>query len=170
MSGWRKNFITRIHVSHRGREFTNLVFFKCCSKWIEVYFCLRAFFQSLQLFPHDVYPFSLSIIISTFPYFAPKWFCFPRIRLRVYLRAFSPYLQVEFSFVVLECPALSVLFDLIPISFQSSFFRQYLLIYLFKLYRLFSSCCFALFVPTYSRVFLQSLYYCLLSKLFLFPV
>ena len=76
----------------------------CCYEWIEMYFCLRVFFQSLQLFSHFLNLFGFSVMISTFTYFVPKLFCFPCIRLLVYLRVFSPYLLVEFSIVVLECP------------------------------------------------------------------
>ena len=43
-------------------------------------------------------------MFSSFPYFSPKWFCFFVICLLVWLRAFSHYLLVEFSFVVFKCP------------------------------------------------------------------
>ena len=52
------------------------------------------------------------LLWSMFPYFTPKLFCFPRIRLWVCLRTFLPYFLVEFSFVVFECLVLSALFDL----------------------------------------------------------
>ena len=46
----------------------------------------------------------------------------------------SSYLLVEFSFVILESPILLVLFTSVLLSFTSPFFRQYLLIYLFKFF------------------------------------
>ena len=84
-----------------------------------------------------------------FLHFPPKLFCFPCIRLMISLRASSTYLQVEFSFVILKCPALSVLFDPVSVSFLSSFFRSYLPIYILKLYCYFYLCCFSLFNPKY---------------------
>ena len=39
-----------------------------------------------------------------FPYFTPKLLCFLCIRFFVCPRAYSTYLWVEFSFVILECP------------------------------------------------------------------
>ena len=42
-------------------------------------------------------------------------FCFLFVSLLVCVRAFFPYLLVELSFVVLECPVWSVLFDPIDI-------------------------------------------------------
>ena len=34
-------------------------FFECCSEWMEVYFCLRAFFESLSIFFHYYYYYYL---------------------------------------------------------------------------------------------------------------
>ena len=53
--------------------------------WIEVYSYLQAFFETLKLFFHFVNPFGFFIMISPFPYFAPKLFCFPCLRLLVCL-------------------------------------------------------------------------------------
>ena len=73
-------------------------------------FCLRAFFESLHLFFHVVYLSGFSKI-STFSYFAQKLFLSPLYLVLSCLRAFSPYLPVDYFFVVLECFVLSVLFD-----------------------------------------------------------
>ena len=43
-------------------------------------------------------------------------------------------LLVEFSFVALESPVLSVFFGLVSVPFSSSFFRRYFLISLFELF------------------------------------
>ena len=45
---------------------------------------------------HVVYPFGFSVMFSSFPYFAPKLFCFPCILLFVCLFIFFPYLLVGF--------------------------------------------------------------------------
>ena len=91
-------------------SFSNLVFFECYSEGIEIYFRPRAFFESLKIFFRVVYPFRFSSMLSPFPYFAPKSFCFLCIQLLVHLRVFFTYLQVEFSFVVLGYPVLLLLF------------------------------------------------------------
>ena len=52
------------------------------------------------------------VILSWLPYFSPKSFGFSCIRLLVCFHVISPHLLVEFSFVVLECPVLSVFFTL----------------------------------------------------------
>ena len=111
--GWRWIFKTRIHIFHHRMEFSKLVFFQWCSEGIEVYFCFQSFSSPCNSFSMSFYPFGFSVIISTFSYFAPKLFYVLRIWLLVYLRAFSPYMLLEFSFVVLECPVLSVLFKLL---------------------------------------------------------
>ena len=67
------------------------------------------------------------------PIFCSKIVLFFIIRSLVRLQASSPYLLVEFSFVVLECSVLSVLFDPVSVSVKSSFFRYYLIIYLIEL-------------------------------------
>ena len=68
-------------------------------------------------FSFAVYPFGLSFIYSSFPYLAPKLFCFLVIRLLVCFRAFSSYLLVEFFSVAVECPVLFVLFYHVSVSF-----------------------------------------------------
>ena len=66
--------------------------------------------------------------------------------------------------VVLECPVLSVSFYPVLISFSSSFFCLYLLVYFLELYLLFYFlCCFFLFVPIFPSVFPLSYYFYLLS-------
>ena len=73
------------------------------------YFCFRAFFQTLQLFFCVVYQFCFSVMISTFQYFVPN--CLASLTFDCgCLLIFSAYLLEEFSFVVLECTVLSVLF------------------------------------------------------------
>ena len=47
-------------------------YFECCCKWIDAHSCLRAFFESLQLFFHVVYPFGFSIMILSVPIFCSK--------------------------------------------------------------------------------------------------
>ena len=68
-----------------------------------MYFYLRSFFETLYLFSLVTYPFSVSVIISPFQYFASKLFGVLVIRLLLYVSAFTLFLQIEFSFVVLEC-------------------------------------------------------------------
>ena len=95
-----------------------------------------------------------SIILFLFPYFTAKLFC---IHLLICPLVFCADLLVKFSFVILEHSVLFVLLE--PVSFNSPFFRQYLLIYLFHLY--FQTCllfCFGLFIPTYILVRFSFLY------------
>ena len=88
------------------------------------------------------------------PYFSPKSFDFLCIRLLVCFRVISSQLLVEFSFVALEFPVLSVFFYPLSISliFLSStvFSGLFLLVVLFVCFFL---CFLFLFVPTYSSVF-----------------
>ena len=78
---------------------------------------------------------------------------------------------IEFSFVVLEYPVLSILFYPLSISLKYSFFCQYFLVYFFKLYHFF------LALP-FSFLFLQipaSFLCCIILAsfrrfLFVFPV
>ncbi len=102
-------------------------------------------------------------VLSLFPHFTPKLFCFLCIRLLVCTRSFPTNLLVEFSFVILECPDLFLLLDLVSVSFKSLFFRQYLLIYSFKLHH--QTCqrfCFV-FYPNISLRFFPTLHLRLLS-------
>ena len=70
--------------------------------------------------------------------------------------------MVEFSFVILLGPILFVLFDPVPVSFESPFFHQYILMYLFRPY--FLTCLFipiyhcVFFIPDHIHLFLQFLY------------
>ena len=84
-----------------------------------------------------------------FPYFSPKSLGFFNIRLFVCFRVTPSQLLIEFPFVVLECPALSVLFYPLSISLSSSFFGQYFLVYFLRLYCYFSLCCLFLLSPAY---------------------
>ena len=90
-------------------------------------------------------------------FFKFYFFCF---RLRICFCALSTNQSVEFSFLILECPVLFVLFDSVRVPFVFSFFCQYLLIH-------FSSCIFRLvcFCP-----FGAFLYYYLLIRFFYISV
>ena len=69
---------------------------------------------------------------------------------------------VKFSFVILEV-LLCVLFYHVQVSFESLFFRQYLLIYFFQFY--FQTCLlfsFDLFIPMYLSMFILLKYFCFL--------
>ena len=93
------------------------------------------------------------LLYFPFPYFTPRLFCFFCIRLLICPRAFSSWSLVDFSLVILEWPVLIVLLDPVSVSFKSPFFRQYLLIYIFKLH--FKICqqiciCFFLILPIFS--------------------
>ena len=77
-------------------------FLKCCSELFQVYVHLRAIFKSLQFFIYIIYPFCLFVMYFLSSYFTPKLICFLCIRLLVCPRAFSPYLLVQFSFVIFE--------------------------------------------------------------------
>ena len=103
-----------------------------CSKQVYEYILFGVFLRVLSILFHVIHPFSLSVIFFLFLYFTPILFCFIRIRLLVCLCAFSTHFFLEFSFVILEVPVLSLLLDPVPVSFESSFIRQYLLIYLFQ--------------------------------------
>ena len=120
-------------------------FLGCFSKRVQLYVYIRAFFESLQFFFQVIYPPGLSVMSFMFPYFAQKLFCFLCIQFFVYPHAFSTDLFEEFSFVILECPALFVFLDSVLISFESPFFLPYLLIY-------FLSCIFR-FVSSFILVF-----------------
>ena len=80
-----------------------------------MYFDFRAFFEPVILFIYLA--FSLCFWL---PYFSPKTFGFSYIRLWVCFRVISPQILVEFSFVVLECPVLSVLFYPLSLIFALS--------------------------------------------------
>ena len=84
--------------------------FYCCSEWIYLYFRFRSVWECLPLFCYVAYQFSFLVVFSWLPYFTPKLFSFLCTLFLVCLRAISPYLFVEFSFVVLECPVFSVFF------------------------------------------------------------
>ena len=77
-------------------------------------------------------------MFSWFLCFTAKLFSFSCIRFLVYFRVISSNLFVEFSFVVLECPVLSILF---------SPFVEIFLIFLFfpRTFWFISSCCIVIF-------------------------
>ena len=107
------------------------------------------------------YPFGFLLMFSWFPYFTPKLFSFLCISLLGCLRTVWPYLLIEFSFIVLECPVLSVLFPPLSISFLiflltpvlSRLFSQIVLLF-FLFYRF-------LFLQTYFSIFFY--HFCLFS-------
>ena len=145
------NFLTRIYVCHHGLAFSKseiyLVLF-------QVYIRLMAFFESSQFFFYTIYLFGISFMVFLLPYFTPKLSCFLCIRLLYYPCAFSTYLKVGSSFVILDGPVLFIFLHSVLVSFKSLFFRQYLLIYLFNFYR--QICllfCFSQLIPTYLFVF-----------------
>ena len=80
--------------------------------------CIFAFGPSLSPSSSFVILFILSAFSLCFwlPYFSPKSFGFFCVRLLVCFRVISSHLLVEFSFVVLECTVLSVLFYPLSIS------------------------------------------------------
>ena len=117
-------------------------FFQRCSEWPQVYFSLRAFFESLKFFFYVIYLFHFSIMFFPFTYFTPKLFCFFYIRFLGCPCTFFTYLLVEVSLVILKCLVLFVLLEPTRESFKSPMFHQYLLIYQFKSYC--QTCCFIL--------------------------
>ena len=133
------------------------------SKQVQVYFHLRASFDSLQFFFHVIHLFGLSVMFFLFPNFTPELFCFLWIWFLVCPLAFFTYLLIEFSFVIFEGPVLFILLDSVQVSFDSPIFCQGPLIYLCKLF--FQTClqfCFGLFIPIYPCVssFLNTLSCC----------
>ena len=93
------------------------------------------------------YAFSVAIFSSKIIVFSGVW-------LLVCFCVLPSQLLIHFSFVVLECPVLSVLFYPLSVFLLSSFFRQKLLVYFHKLYCYFFSCCLFHSLLTYSRIFL----------------
>ena len=90
------------------------------------------------------------------PYFSPESFGLFCIWLLICFRVISSQLLIEFSFVVLECPVLSILFFPKSISLYSLdiyLFLQYFLVYFFKLNCYFFLSCLFPFVQTYSSIF-----------------
>ena len=74
-----------------------------------MYFCLRTFLESLQLFFHVVYPFGFSVMFSPFPYFATNFFhpvvgmsscILPLIAGRIFFRYFGMSYFVCIVFVL----------------------------------------------------------------------
>ena len=139
--------VKSLSFNHHGPVFSNLILF-----WelflmngvvflpeglLRVLVTLFSFFLSIRLFCYD-----LSVAIL---------FCFFCFQLLKYLRAFSPYLQVKFYFVVFGtscfvCIVWSCLGILLVFLF-----RQFLLIYILKLYYL--SCLAFLFSTKHTIVF-----------------
>ena len=109
-SEWRWISWTRNHVFHRGPAFSSLVFF-LVSFWgnrcvfplwglLQVFLVLLYYCLSIQPFRH----------VFWLPYLSPKSFGFFGIRLLVCFHVTHSQLLMEFSFVVLECSVLSILF------------------------------------------------------------
>ena len=94
---------------------------------------LGAFLKLLKFLFHVIYSLCISVILFLFPYLTPKLislFLHPI----VCLHAFDIEFFAEFYSFILEGPVSFVLFNSILVSFESHFFRPYLLIYLFYLY------------------------------------
>ena len=70
---------------------------------------ISTFFVS-SLFHQSAYPFGFFVMFSWLPYFTPEFFSFSCTRLFVCFHVISPNFLVEFSFIVLECSVLSLLF------------------------------------------------------------
>ena len=155
-------FKTSIRVYHHGLSFYNFV----------LYVHFRDFFEFLWLFFDVICLFGLSVMLFLFSYFTPTFiFCFLCNGCLLCLRAFSIYFLVQFSFVLLECPILFAVLNSISLSFKSPFFRQYLLIYLFKLHcQTRQVFCFVFFIPIYMWVFFLSLTISLVVTVYLFDL
>ena len=127
---------------------------------IQVYFGLRSIFELLEFFFHVIYQFGFSVMFFLFSYSTSKLFCYLLKWVLVCPRALSTYLLIEFSFVILEYLVLFGVLDLVSESFKSPF-RQYPLIYLFKLYCLTCPLLFFSFLVSSSQLML--VYFLLLS-------
>ena len=95
-------------------------------------FCYFAVFESIWILFYLIYLLNIFILLFLFPYFTPKLHCFLCIQLLVCPYAFSTCLLIKFSFVILKEFVLFVLLAFVPVSLESPFFRQYLLIYFFQ--------------------------------------
>ena len=83
-------------------------------------------------------------------YFTLKFFLLPLNRLLGLSSSILHQLHGRVSFVILEFPVSVILLDPVPVSFESSLFCQYLLVYLFQSYVY--ACllfCFRLFILIY---------------------
>ena len=85
-------------------------------------FVIRFFFsiskyKFASFFFRTIIPISFSVLFLLFPYFTAKLFCFFRIWLLECPRAFSTYLFVEFSFIILVYPFLFVVLEPASVSF-----------------------------------------------------
>ena len=98
---------------------------------------------------------AFSLCVFRLPYFRPKMFDFFGVLLLVCFYVMSSQLLTEFSFIILECPFLSVFIFLLFVDISlisllspelSGLFSQVVL--------LFFSCSLLHSVPTYSRIFL----------------
>ena len=87
------------------------------------------------------------------PYFSPKSFGFSCIRLLVCFRVNFSQLLIEFSFFVLECAVLFVLFYSLSICLFIPFSPVLTILFPQVVLQFFFLCCLFLFVPTHSRVF-----------------
>ena len=126
---------TSTYVCHYDQAFSNLVFFWALL-WVNQGIYLPSgllsilairflCYLSIQIFCYEFYVSIFCSKIDLFPLYSV-------VGMSLHL---PHYLLVEFSFVILKCPVLSLLFDSLSISFLFSFFYWYLLIYLFELYR-----------------------------------
>ena len=87
------------------------------TSWVnQCVFPISGLFDSFEFSFHIVYQFSPFVIFFWLPHFSPKSLGFFCIRLLVCFSVISSQLLIEFSFIVYECPVLSVLFQLMPTS------------------------------------------------------
>ena len=127
------NFLTKIYVCNQSLVFSNSQHFLVFLKAIPDLCLTQDFFRVLVILFSCYLSIRLSLIFLLFPYFTKRLFCFFFILLLVCSCAFLTYVQVEFSIVILEFRVLFVLLKSFSVSIDALFFRQYLLIYLFKL-------------------------------------
>ena len=123
--GWEWSFKTRIHICHRRLAFSNSVHFLVL-RWGNSDVCThKGLFRDLEiLFLCYISSRLFCDVFFPSPYLLKFFFCFQCIWFLVHLRSFYIYSLVEFSFVIFECPVLSVLLDPDPVSFKLPFFRQ----------------------------------------------
>ena len=130
--GWLWIFKTSIYRGHHSWTFFNLVLFWVLLRVIPSVFQPQGFLWVLQSFLHVIYPFSLSMFFL-FLHLLQNCFASSAFSCWFILRHSPPNCLVENFSVILESSVLFVLLDTVLVSFKSSFFQQYHLIYLFKM-------------------------------------
>ena len=108
LSRMNVNSGTRTHICHHGLAFFNLIFFNVV---LSESMCICAFgLSSSSSDSFAIFHWAFFAMSFSLPYFTPKLFSFTCIWSLVCFCTISPYVFVEFSFVVLACPVLSELF------------------------------------------------------------